>query len=103
MSAMLPGMGVTIEVNFDQMQTMIDVLLAALSDLEAAGVSLSGESMLLLSGWDGDAADAYAGRHVSWQAEHGYRVDELVSAIMSLKRALARYQDAEATILELVA
>lgn len=101
-AARVPRMGVAVEVDFDQMQTMIDVLLAALSDLHGAGASLSRESQLLLGGWDGEAADAYAGRHASWQTAHGYTADELTSAITSLKRALARYQDAEATILDLV-
>ncbi|MEV7609809.1 WXG100 family type VII secretion target [Microbacterium sp. NPDC089320] len=95
-------MGVAVEVDFDQIQTMIDVLLGALSDLQAEGATLDSASQLMLAGWDGEAADAYASRHEQWQADQTYTVDELTSAIKALQRALANYRHAEATIIDLV-
>lgn len=68
-------MGVAVEVDFDQMQTMIDVLLGSLSDLRAEGAALDSASQLMLAGWDGEAADAYESRHAQWQADHAYSLD----------------------------
>ncbi|AKV87735.1 MULTISPECIES: WXG100 family type VII secretion target [unclassified Microbacterium] len=96
-------MGVAVEVDFDQIQTMIDVLLGSLSDLRAEGAALDSASQVMLAGWDGEAADAYESRHDQWQADHAYSLDELTSAIRALQRALASYRHAEATIIDLVA
>ncbi|APH44260.1 hypothetical protein BMW26_04215 [Microbacterium sp. 1.5R] len=68
-------MGAAVEVDFDQMQTMIDVLLGSLSDLRAEGAALDSASPLMLAGWDGEAADAYESRHAQWQADHAYSLD----------------------------
>lgn len=84
------------------MQSMIDTLLSALTDLRANGEMLDAESQLLLSVWEGEAADAYEGRHAGWQADHAYSADELRSAVSALRRVLGRYQDVEAEILDLV-
>jgi WXG100 family type VII secretion target len=93
--------GVNVEVDFELMQSMIDALTAALADLQAAGTDLDAESQLLLAGWDGEAADAYAARHDQWQADHTYSAEELAGAIRTLQRSLLRYGSAEARIIEL--
>lgn len=100
--ASIAGMGVRVEVDFDQIQTTIDSLLAALADLQEEGQSLDTASQLLLAAWSGEAADAYDARHSEWQTDQRYTLDELTAAITALQRSLAHYRGAEATILDLI-
>lgn len=95
-------MPVTIDVDFDLMQAMIDNLTAALREFQAAGETLDGQAQMLLAAWEGDAAHAYEVRHAGWSGDHTLSAAELMSAITALSVALARYRRCDAQVLALV-